>query len=115
MLRVFIDGENLQDQIRQGTVKEGQVFYLKLSNVSHESLGQWEIYFENILQRDSWKEVKPLGLIKDTRTAADIRGDERGSPECTAETPCCDRRGEYNGFASGSLKFECPKHCPCHD
>ena len=37
------------------------------------------------------------------------------SPECTAENPCCDRRGEYNGFGSGPLKFTCPKHCPCHD
>jgi len=34
---------------------------------------------------------------------------------CTEENPCCDRRGEYNGFASGPLLFECPKHCSCHD
>jgi len=34
---------------------------------------------------------------------------------CTPETPCCDRRGEYNGFGSGELKFVCPKHCACHD
>ena len=34
---------------------------------------------------------------------------------CTPETPCCDRRNEYNGFGSGSLKFVCPKSCPCHD
>jgi len=35
--------------------------------------------------------------------------------ECTEENPCCDRRGEYNGFGSGPLRFICPKHCPCHD
>lgn len=35
--------------------------------------------------------------------------------QCTAENPCCGRRGEYNGFASGPLKFVCPKHCSCHD
>jgi len=35
--------------------------------------------------------------------------------ECTDENPCCDRRGEYNGFASGPPLFECPKHCRCHD
>lgn len=35
--------------------------------------------------------------------------------KCTEENPCCDRRGEYNGFASGPLLFECPKHCSCHD
>lgn len=35
--------------------------------------------------------------------------------KCTPENPCCDRRGEYNGFASGPLIFECPKHCSCHD
>ena len=29
--------------------------------------------------------------------------------------PCCDRAGEYNGFASGSLTFVCPKSCACHD
>jgi len=34
---------------------------------------------------------------------------------CTEENPCCDRRGEYNGFGSGPLKFVCPKHCSCHD
>ena len=34
---------------------------------------------------------------------------------CTEENPCCDRRGEYNGFSSGPLKFVCPKHCSCHD
>lgn len=35
--------------------------------------------------------------------------------ECTEENPCCDRRGEYSGFDSGPLLFECPKHCSCHD
>ena len=28
---------------------------------------------------------------------------------------CCDRAGEYNGFASGPIFFECPESCPCHD
>ncbi|HDZ27329.1 MAG TPA: hypothetical protein ENH65_12565 [Candidatus Aminicenantes bacterium] len=28
---------------------------------------------------------------------------------------CCDRRNEYNGFASGEFSFVCPKHCSCHD
>ena len=35
--------------------------------------------------------------------------------DCTEENPCCDRRNEYNGFASGPLSFICPKHCSCHD
>ncbi len=35
--------------------------------------------------------------------------------KCTDENPCCERRGEYNGYHSGSLLFECPKHCSCHD
>lgn len=35
--------------------------------------------------------------------------------KCTPENPCCDRRGEYNGYGSGTLKFTCPKHCNCHD
>ena len=28
---------------------------------------------------------------------------------------CCERAGEYNGFASGPMTFVCPKHCSCHD
>jgi len=35
--------------------------------------------------------------------------------KCTDENPCCERRGEYNGYHSGPLLFECPKHCSCHD
>lgn len=35
---------------------------------------------------------------------------------CDAARPCCDRRGEYNGFGSdGPRLFECPRSCPCHD
>ncbi len=34
---------------------------------------------------------------------------------CNESNPCCDRRDEYNGFASGPLKFVCPKSCSCHD
>lgn len=48
-----------------------------------------------------------------------IKGDEHLVPCplccCTDENPCCDRRNEYNGFASGPLSFVCPKHCACHD
>ncbi len=28
---------------------------------------------------------------------------------------CCNRGGEYNGYNSGPLLFECPNHCSCHD
>jgi hypothetical protein len=34
---------------------------------------------------------------------------------CSASTPCCDRRDQYNGFASGPLLFTCPRRCACHD
>lgn len=34
---------------------------------------------------------------------------------CCASTPCCDRRDEYNGFASGPTTFTCPNGCACHD
>lgn len=34
---------------------------------------------------------------------------------CSAETPCCERRNKYNGFASGPKIFTCPKGCACHD
>lgn len=33
----------------------------------------------------------------------------------TGTRACCDRAGEYNGFASGPLVFVCPEHCACHD
>ena len=41
--------------------------------------------------------------------------ERRLADKCTEENPCCDRRNEYNGFASGPTIFECPKHCSCHD
>ena len=44
-----------------------------------------------------------------------LPGESQSLTSCSEENPCCDRRGEYNGFGSGSLKFVCPKHCPCHD
>ena len=47
-------------------------------------------------------------------TAFETKKPEK-APECTTENPCCDRRDEYNGFASGPLIFECPKNCSCHD
>jgi hypothetical protein len=28
---------------------------------------------------------------------------------------CCDRADEYNGFATGPLRFTCPNSCGCHD
>lgn len=37
---------------------------------------------------------------------------------CTPATPCCDRRGEYNGFGSdGPVSFFCTREggCMCHD
>lgn len=44
----------------------------------------------------------------------------RGQPglfniPCSEAVPCCGRRDEYNGFASGPLEFICPHHCGCHD
>jgi len=64
--------------------------------------------------------VRPTRLMGATYSDDNIfRGDEHLKPCplccCTEESPCCDRRGEYNGFGSGPLKFICPKHCPCHD
>jgi hypothetical protein len=36
-------------------------------------------------------------------------GHERGG-----SYQCCDRAGEYNGFASGPTIFQCPDGCSCH-
>lgn len=47
--------------------------------------------------------------------------DEPRKPECCGHGRggtgrCCDRAGEYNGFASdGPLLFRCPNGCSCHD
>ncbi len=58
-------------------------------------------------------------VFKYRKQGAEIEVFEEITPpavaECTADNPCCDRRDEYNGFASGPLKFVCPKHCRCHD
>ncbi len=34
---------------------------------------------------------------------------------CSADKPCCNRRGEFNGFGAGPLEFVCPEGCRCHD
>ena len=52
--------------------------------------------------------------LRDALVALPLTSEKR--TPCTNETPCCDRRSEYNGYGSdGSLKFICPKSCPCHD
>ena len=36
--------------------------------------------------------------------------------KCSPESPCCERRDEYNGYGSDTLlSFICPNHCACHD
>ncbi len=50
-------------------------------------------------------------LLKEAAT----RPFEESADLCSPENPCCDRRGEYNGFASGPTIFTCPKNCSCHD
>ncbi len=50
--------------------------------------------------------------VKDWRRHEHLRGP---AWPCSEASPCCDRRDEYNGFASGSLLFECPRSCACHD
>lgn len=63
----------------------------------------------------------PYGYVRSSPVLFEKPIPYRGLPSlffevpCTAETPCCDRRDEYNGFASGPLKFVCPMHCRCHD
>lgn len=37
-------------------------------------------------------------------------------PADTSSPACCDRAGDYNGFASdGPTIFTCPNSCACHD
>lgn len=65
------------------------------------------------LLRDSGVEEYDLAELKPWLTNETERPPES---TCSAESPCCPRRDEYNGFASdGPTIFECPKHCPCHD
>lgn len=35
--------------------------------------------------------------------------------KCSDANPCCDRAGEYDGYASGAAAFTCPKSCLCHN
>ncbi len=49
MLKVFIDGKHLQDQLRQCKIKRGQEFHLKFTKLNHEHQGQWDVYFESLL------------------------------------------------------------------
>jgi hypothetical protein len=47
MLKVFIDGENFQDQLRALKFREGHEFNkLKLVKIDHDRLGKWDVYFE---------------------------------------------------------------------
>ncbi len=72
--------------------------------------------------REITKRLEELGLpfevLHDLRQWTNQKEKEQTGEikeECNAENPCCDRRNEYNGFASGPLSFVCPKHCSCHD
>jgi len=68
--------------------------------------------FDHMLTHAHYKQnVKP-NMASLSRILKDL---QRKESDCTKENPCCDRRGEYNGFASGPLSFVCPKHCSCHD
>jgi hypothetical protein len=53
-----------------------------------------------------------IAILNDQR-----REDDRPSaaPGSTPKCDCCARGDEYNGFASGSTIFTCPKKCACHD
>lgn len=48
MLKVFINGKNFQNQLRQCKFREGQVFHLNLAKIDHNKLGQWDVYFESL-------------------------------------------------------------------
>jgi hypothetical protein len=66
---------------------------------------------------------EPLDLsLKDELITGKKRRGPHGSleilqfcAEMEEECSCCDRAGEYNGFASGLLLFICPVSCSCHD
>ena len=57
----------------------------------------------------------PIGIEKCRCGATYPKLDKEKAFECSPETPCCDRRDEYNGYASGPFSFVCPKNCDCHD
>lgn len=57
----------------------------------------------------SWK-VELLPIANRPRETINVP-EEHLQQRCN----CCERGDEYNGFHSGTLLFECPKHCACHD
>ena len=71
-------------------LEEGQILHFKVISRSQTRPGIWELVVEHV--------PPPV--------PADV---------CSDAHPCCDRRGDYNGFGSGPLTFTCPQGCRCHD
>ena len=62
--------------------------------------------FAELQKRATALKDNPNSVLRKVLSVPDI---------CSEVNPCCERRGEYNGFASGPTIFTCPKHCSCHD
>jgi len=64
----------------------------------------------------AWKKSRKAGgVMQGFLLPGETEVEKEVVEECSSENPCCDRRGEYNGFSSGPLLFVCPNHCSCHD
>lgn len=62
---------------------------------------------------DTWRSAeKIVDAIMDA-VKKELEEDRKSS--ICKDDPCCEHAGEYNGYTSGPLIFNCPKNCPCHD
>lgn len=75
--------------------------------------GQIESYDRHELAGNALE--RAVDIMNGQLSALNDEIERRHRDRCTEENPCCDRRNEYNGFASGPLSFVCPKNCSCHD
>jgi hypothetical protein len=82
------------------------------------TINPWrDLYIEAEAKPESpaWKQVHDAAVAAERNATPDRSSECPGFDNGGTGEPCCDRAGEYNGFASGPTIFTCPKHCGCHD
>jgi len=99
----------INDQCKEADCRDWSSEFQKCWQLIRHELGYREVILSIQGRRDYIEGAKQYG--KYFRRL----NEEGAGEECTDANPCCDRRGEYNGFATGRVIFECPEHCNCHD
>lgn len=91
--------------------KDFELYHLGTHPRSNEYIVYFNTWLDTLgITEKRYQELKTL--ITDKTFGWNSNG------RCTHMNPCCDRRGEYNGFGSdGPTLFQCdvPNGCSCHD